>query len=139
MQNTFRKALREKEYCIFYGELCEKMMKLELSLMDKSNNIANMKVSAFRRQMLQACKETFEKFFDAELRKKETQDSNSTAIFVEKLFGNVEFVGELYRRKILPQGILNSIFESLLGCSDMNNTVDDLIVEAAINLMNKVG
>jgi hypothetical protein len=49
VQNTFRKALREKEYCIFYGELCEKMMKLELSLMDKSNNIANMKVSAFRR------------------------------------------------------------------------------------------
>jgi hypothetical protein len=30
VKNTFKKAIREKGYCIFYGELCEKMMKLEL-------------------------------------------------------------------------------------------------------------
>lgn len=30
VKNVFRKAIREKEYCIFYGELCEKMMKQEL-------------------------------------------------------------------------------------------------------------
>ena len=30
VSNIFRKAIREKEYCIFYGELCEKMMKMEL-------------------------------------------------------------------------------------------------------------
>ena len=32
VNNIFRKAQVEKEYCIFYGELCEKMIKLELSL-----------------------------------------------------------------------------------------------------------
>ena len=58
--------------------------------------------------------------------------------FLEKLFGNIEFVGELYRRKILPQSSLIMIFEQLL-CIANDNQLDDMIVEAAINLMNKVG
>ena len=62
-----------------------------------------------------------------------------TANFNEKVFGNVEFVGELYRRKILPHQILVNIFESLLGMNETNSKLDDLIVEAAIYLMNKVG
>jgi len=55
------------------------------------------------------------------------------------LFGNIEFVGELYRRKILPEATLVSVFESLLGISDTNDTADDLVIEGAVNLMNKVG
>jgi len=60
-------------------------------------------------------------------------------LFEGKLFGNIEFVGELYRRKILPESTLISVFESLLGISDMNDTADDLVIEGAVNLMNKVG
>jgi hypothetical protein len=48
-------------------------------------------------------------------------------------------VGELYRRKILPEATLVSVFESLLGISDTNDTADDLVIEGAVNLMNKVG
>jgi len=55
------------------------------------------------------------------------------------LFGNIEFVGELYRRKILPQSTLISVFESLLGMSEVNDKIDDFIMEGAVNLMNKVG
>ena len=52
----------------------------------------------------------------------------------------MEFVGELYRRKILPIQTLLIIFQSLLGISETNTLgIDDLVVEAAINLMNKVG
>lgn len=139
VKNTFRKAIREKEYCIFYGELCEKMMKMELCLMNQEVKVSNMKNSIFRKQLLQACKETFENFFDIELRAKETENDEKTANFIEKLFGNMEFVGELYRRKILPIQTLLIIFQSLLGISETNTTIDDLVVEAAINLMNKVG
>jgi len=108
--------------------------------MDLESKIGNMKHSVFRKQLLQACKETFENFFDLELRKNETASGEKKANFEEKLFGNMEFVGELFRRKILPIQTLNIIFESLLGVSDTNpHGIDDLIVEAAINLMTKVG
>ena len=60
-------------------------------------------------------------------------------MFKCKLFGNNEFVGELFRRKILPESTLCHVFEALLGLSELNSEVDDLIVEGAINLMDKVG
>lgn len=60
-------------------------------------------------------------------------------MFKQKLFGNNEFVGELFRRKILPESTLCHVFEALLGISELNPQVDDLVVEGAINLMDKVG
>lgn len=115
-------------------------MKLELGLRNKEATINNMKYSEFRKQLLDSCKMTFESFFDEEMRAKETETDEKRLNFVEKLFGNMEFVGELYRRKILPIHILQIIFDALLGLSDTNQMgIDDLVVEAAINLMNKVG
>ena len=70
--------------------------------MDLDVKLGNMKHSVFRKQLLQACKETFEAFFDVDLRNQETENDEKTANFVEKLFGNMEFVGELFRRRILP-------------------------------------
>lgn len=51
----------------------------------------------------------------------------------------MDFVGELYRRKMLPETVLKSVFTSLLGMSELNNKVSDLNVEGATRLMNKVG
>lgn len=51
----------------------------------------------------------------------------------------MSFIGELYRRKILSETILNTVFESLLGIHDLNRDIDDLVIEGAINLMNKAG
>jgi hypothetical protein len=56
VKNTFKKAIREKGYCIFYGELCEKMMKLELDLMGLDVKVGNMSSSAFRKQLLVECR-----------------------------------------------------------------------------------
>jgi hypothetical protein len=61
-----------------------------------------MKNSLFRKQLFNVCKICFEKFFDAEEREKNTKDLEATLKFQQKLFGNIEFVGELYRRRILP-------------------------------------
>jgi len=44
------------------------------------------------------------------MRKKETETSEKKANFEEQLFGNIEFVGELFRRKILPFQSLMMIF-----------------------------
>jgi len=139
VQNIFRKAQVEKEYCIFYGDLCEKMIKLELSLRNKKHSLQNMKISAFRRTLFEVCKQCFEKFFNEDEKKKSVENTEKAFIFRQKLFGNLDFVGELYRRKILPETVLVSVFSSLLGINDANSQIDDLSVEGAIQLMNKVG
>lgn len=100
---------------------------------------ANLKHSFIRKKLFEVCKDCFEKFFDIEEKKKQTSDFESTLKFEKKLFGNIEFIGELYRRKILPEATLVLVFESLLGISDMNDQADDLVIEGAVNLMNKVG
>ena len=46
------------------------MIKLELTLMDQDHKIGNMKNSLFRKVLLNACKDTFEKFFDEDERSK---------------------------------------------------------------------
>lgn len=91
--------------------------------------------------MFNVCKTCFEKFFDKEEVKKHNETLERALNFKDRLYGNLNFVGELYRRKILPEQILVTVFNSLLGKSDINQdeTVNDLHVEGAINLMNKVG
>ncbi len=66
VQTVFRKAQNEKEYVTFYGELCEKIIKLELSLrghgMGKGNTIKRntAKFSEFRRTLLEYCRKSFD-------------------------------------------------------------------------------
>ena len=68
-----------------------------------------------------------------------TDELEKAVIFQTKLFGNNEFVGELYRRRLLPERTLFFVFESLLGFSELNDEVDDLVIEGAITLMDKIG
>jgi len=48
VQNIFRKAQLEKEYCIFYGTLCENIIKLETSLRGLEIKVRNTSKSLFR-------------------------------------------------------------------------------------------
>ena len=99
-----------------------------------------MKICTFRKTLFTICKECFEKFFNEEERaKSESTDTEKALIHRQKLFGNLDFVGELYRRKLLPETVLTSVLNSLLGISDINDKIDDLVVEGAVRLMNKVG
>lgn len=140
VQNIFRKAQVEKEYCIFYGDLCEKLIKLELQLRGlEHTKMINQKQSAFRNGLFNVCKDCFDKFFsEAEIEKAEQNDERKL-IFKTKLYGNLDFVGELFRRKMLGEGVLVSVFHSLLGLADLNIPTSDLNVEGATRLMNKVG
>ena len=137
-QNLFKKAQTEKEYCIFYGDLCERIIKLELDLRGLEKVRKGLKNSAFRKKLLEVCKECFEQFFSEEERLRAESDFEKMLKFQDKLFGNIDFVGELYRRLLLPQETLLLIFRELLGLEG-ERKVDDLNVEGGINLMNKVG
>jgi hypothetical protein len=73
-----------------------------------------------------------------EEREQYLNDLEKATIFKTKLFGNIEFVGELYRRKILPKNTLMHVFDSLLGMTE-DLGIDDIVVEGAVNLMEKIG
>lgn len=74
-----------------------------------------------------------------EEREQYADELEKAVVFQTKLFGNNEFVGELYRRRLLPERTLFFVFESLLGFSELNDEVDDLVIEGAITLMDKIG
>ena len=57
--------------------------------------------------------------------KKYYNEIEEALLFQDKLFGNIEFAGELYRRKILPEVTIIKFFESLLGIGNYNNSIDD--------------
>jgi len=139
VKSLFRKAITEKSYCVFYGQICEDIMKLELDLMGKEKDkLGSMKSSKFRKMILSNARDTFNDFFNQEKRQESTKDTESKAIFEEKLFGNMEYVGELFNRRMLPIKSLIEIFFQLMG-ENQENVCDDLLMEACINLMNKVG
>lgn len=96
------------------------------------------KVSTIRLKLIEEIKSTFNTFTDIQTREKSRVDLDRQLKFQDRMFGNIEFAGELFRRKILPKEPLFSIFEALLRCED-SELENDLSVEAAINLINKVG
>lgn len=67
-------------------------------------------------------------------------EKEKAVLFKLRLYGNIEFVGELYIRKILREKTLVSVFTQLLGLDDdIFNGANDQTVEGAINLMQKCG
>lgn len=71
--------------------------------------------------MLNNCKNSFEEFLKqpekVEKQQNETEEDRLDRELrtKHKLFGNIDFVGELYKEGILSETILISIFEVLLG------------------------
>ncbi len=116
VKTIFRKAQTEKQYCVFYGDLCEKIIRLELQLRNLSSTKKYIKHSMFRRQLLVYCKESFEQFFNQDtINLLQSKDEEKILNFKTRLLGNIMFVGELFRRKLLQESIILSVFDMLLG------------------------
>ena len=91
------------------------------------------------------CKEFFEKLLivpeKVDKKENETEEDrlDRELRYKHKLFGNLDFVGELYREGLVSDVILASIFESLLGFNRQVNEVTDTTIDAALKLINKLG
>lgn len=70
VETIFRKAQNEREYCLFYGDLCEKIIRLELNLRGLQARIKTIKESNFRKALLNNCKNSFNQFFNEEIKEK---------------------------------------------------------------------
>jgi hypothetical protein len=121
VQTIFRKAQSEHAYAGFYADLVTKIIRLELTMRGMKATVTNLKHSQFRANMLTYCRESFETFLQAPLvtskqaDEKEEDRLDREIKTKEKLFGNIEFVGELFKEHIVTEAIFNSVFSSLLG------------------------
>jgi len=62
--------------------------------------------------------------------------------FKSRLFGNINFVGELFRRGLLVESIILSVFDMLMAVESNDAQLDfvnDNTVEGAVVLMEKIG
>ena len=144
VQTIFRKAQQEHAYANFYAKLCSKIVRLELTMKGLQPVRANAKFGKFRTQLLDYCKKTFEKLFETpeKMGKKDEKETEEDRLdrelrYKHKLFGNMDFVGELYKEQLVSDVILYSIFECLLGLGYYS--VTEITVDAALKLINKLG
>ncbi len=106
----------------------------------------NRKYCDFRKQLLQYCKDSFEALLNQplteELKEDEKEEDRLEREFrvKHKLFGNIDFVGEIYKKGLLSESILNSVFHTLLGYNvESDSNVNDNTIDAGIKLINKLG
>ena len=80
---------------------------------------ANSNQCVFREEILKNCKSSFDLLFNApnkeEKKEKETEKDRLDRELRTKLFGNINFIGELYKELLISDVILTSMFENLLG------------------------
>jgi len=146
VQTIFRKAQVEHPYAGFYAELCTQICRLEMLIRGIKPTKNNIKKCDFRKQMLQYCRESFEALLETPLTEEkkanETEEDRQERDIKKKhkLFGNIEFVGELIKASIVTDQIMQSVFFSLLGIEQATDTsVNDNTCEAAIRLISKLG
>jgi len=105
---------------------------------------ANLKYGVFRKSLLEFCKSNFEELFRTpeKIEKKENEKEEDRLDrelrYKHKLFGNMDFVGELFKFGLVSEKILYSIFESLFGI-DSVASISDITIDAALQLINKLG
>lgn len=146
VQTIFRKAQVEHPYAGFYAELCTQICRLELLIRGMKPTLSQIKKCNFRKQMLQYCKESFDALLQTPLtEEKKTNETEEDRLERDikkkhKLFGNIEFVGELVKASLVTEQIMQSVFNNLLGIDlETDSGVNDNTCEAAIRLITKLG
>jgi hypothetical protein len=121
VNNICRKARNHHLYTNFYAKLCDHFVLLELTLKGLEPTRSNVKQSVFRDELIKDCKSSFELLLNApEKEEKKEWGTEKDRLDRElttkhKLLGNIDFVGELYKKELLISDvILTSMFENLL-------------------------
>lgn len=106
----FRKAANEKLFVGFYASLCSDIVRLELQMKGYEPTRVNVRYCSFRTNMLNYCRETFVQMFnkDNEIEGEKDTAEAAEARFKqkEKLFGNINFIGELFKHWLLPEKVI---------------------------------
>ncbi|KAM6927849.1 eukaryotic translation initiation factor 4 gamma 3 [Xenentodon cancila] len=128
---VFEKAIDEPSFSVAYGNMCHALATLKVQMTDKPNSTVN-----FRKLLLNRCQKEFEKDKVDDVvfeRKQKELDSAATAMERERLqeeleeaknkarrrsIGNIRFIGELFKLKMLTEAIMHDCVVKLLKNHD---------------------
>merc|ERR1719502_1590003 len=138
---VFDKALYEPIFGEMYSNLCVRCAERFPEFPDEMNPDA--KPHTFKRLLLNKCQEEFEKEnslqdeLDAMPEGTTDEDKERFRIATKKrMLGNIRFIGELYKQKMLTEKIMHECLIKLLG--DIENPSED-DVECLCKLMTTIG
>ena len=124
VQIIFDKAIEEKKFCAIYSDICSDQVHYDLQ--------TNQNKSEFRSALLKRCQHVFEDeetkdealtrlatdikaAKEAGERAKADEMSERMLRLRQRVFGNIRFIGELYKRGLIVRSIVNYCFTHLLA------------------------
>uniref|UniRef100_A0A8C2Z5D4 Eukaryotic translation initiation factor 4 gamma 3 n=1 Tax=Cyclopterus lumpus TaxID=8103 RepID=A0A8C2Z5D4_CYCLU len=128
---VFEKAIDEPSFSVAYGNMCRCLATLKVTMTDKPNTTVN-----FRKLLLNRCQKEFEKDKVDDVvfeRKQKELDSAASTTERERLqtelreakdkarrrsIGNIRFIGELFKLKMLTEAIMHDCVVKLLKNHD---------------------
>ncbi|KAM4556940.1 eukaryotic translation initiation factor 4 gamma 1a isoform 4-T4 [Fundulus diaphanus] len=142
----FEKAISEPNFSVAYANMCRCLIGLKVPIPDKPGNFVN-----FRKLLLNRCQKEFEKDQDDdeifERRQKEMEasknDEERERLRVEledsrdkarrRSLGNIKFIGELFKLKMLTEAIMHDCVVKLLKNHDEES------LECLCRLLSTIG
>mmetsp|Transcript_12208 Transcript_12208/g.23152 ORF Transcript_12208/g.23152 Transcript_12208/m.23152 type:complete len:674 (+) Transcript_12208:2529-4550(+) len=134
-QLIFDKAWSETRYTSMYANLCS-FINNEYGIFEfgETSNESRRNKNGFRKNILTMCQDIFE----TELELKPAEDlEDQHAKLKKKILGNVRFIGELYKVKILKSNILLECIKQLL--LEREGSINEDKLEGAIILLRTCG
>ncbi|VDD91341.1 unnamed protein product [Enterobius vermicularis] len=130
----FDKAVEEPKFCPLYSDLCKKQVVDELQ---------ESKISEFRSGILTRCQQTFENKCQSEIDKKKKEELRVEVMELEakerrRMFGNIGFIGQLYRHELIVPKILKCFIIALSNDISFVNG-DEESIECAVRMLETVG
>uniref|UniRef100_A0AAQ4QS81 Eukaryotic translation initiation factor 4 gamma 3 n=1 Tax=Gasterosteus aculeatus aculeatus TaxID=481459 RepID=A0AAQ4QS81_GASAC len=114
---VFEKAIDEPSFSVAYGNMCRCLATLKVPMTDKPNTTVN-----FRKLLLNRCQKEFEKdkvddvTTERERLQEELEEAKDKAR--RRSIGNIRFIGELFKLKMLTEAIMHDCVVKLLKNHD---------------------
>ncbi|KAL7400527.1 hypothetical protein ABVT39_013470 [Epinephelus coioides] len=143
---TFEKAISEPDFSVAYANMCRCLMGLKVQTTDKPGATVN-----FRKLLLNRCQKEFEKDKDDdEIFEKKQKELEAASVAEEKQrlidelqeakdkarrrsLGNIKFIGELFKLKMLTEVIMHDCIVKLLKNHDEES------LECLCRLLSTIG
>ncbi|KAK8639806.1 hypothetical protein V6N13_138175 [Hibiscus sabdariffa] len=141
ISQIFDKALMEPTFCEMYANFCFHLAG------DLPDFVEDNEKITFKRLLLNKCQEEFERGEreqeeankveeEGEAKQSEEEREEKRIKARRRMLGNIRFIGELYKKKMLTERIMHECIKKLLG--EYENP-DEEDVEALCKLMSTIG
>ncbi|KAJ0439154.1 putative MIF4G-like, type 3, initiation factor eIF-4 gamma, MA3, MIF4G-like domain superfamily [Helianthus annuus] len=140
----FDKALMEPTFVEMYANFCSHLAVELPGFVDDNEKIT------FKRLLLNKCQEEFERGereeeeanrtdVEGEIKQTEEEREEKRVKARRRMLGNIRFIGELYKKRMLTERIMHECIMKLLSYNQKNANPDEEDIEALCKLMSTIG